>query len=143
MDKFIALVRRFEGLRLKSYLCPAGVWTIGYGSTGPGIKKGVTWTLKQSEARMRADCRKFYTATLKLAPNLSLSPIKAQAIADFCYNLGTTKFKSSTLRKRILSNEWDDVPYQLSRWVNGGGRKLKGLVKRRDAEIALWNMNNA
>lgn len=59
------------------------------------------------------------------------------ALTDFAFNLGTGALRASTLRRRVLSGDWDAVPVELRRWVRGGGRVLPGLVRRREAEIAL------
>jgi lysozyme len=138
VNQLYALIRRFEGLRLKAYLCPAGVWTVGYGSTGPGIGPGVQWTKEQSEERMRQDAQRFASAALKLCPRLYLAePEKTAAIADFAYNLGSTRLAGSTLRKRINEGDWPAAQRELRKWVFGGGVKLPGLVLRREAEAKL------
>ena len=62
---------------------------------------------------------------------------RLSAIADFCYNLGTTRYKSSTLRRKVRDSDWLDAADELQKWVWGGGRKLPGLVLRRQAEAAL------
>lgn len=129
------LVRRFEGLRLRAYLCPAGVWTCGYGSTGPDVTPGVEWTLTQATERMRADVERFVAGTLRLCPGLSGD--RLAAIADFSYNLGLTRLAGSTLRKRVNAGDWAGAGDELAKWVRGGGRVLPGLVLRRQAEIAL------
>lgn len=129
------LIRHFEGLRYRAYLCPAGVWTCGFGSTGPDIGPGTVWTLQQATDRMRADARKFVVGTLKLCPGLI--GLRLAAIADFAYNLGLTRLKGSTLRRRVLAGEWESVCDELAKWVRGGGRVLPGLVLRRLAEIRL------
>lgn len=80
----------------------------------------------------------------RLSPNLLAhaimkDPLKYAAILDFIYNLGAGSYQASTLRRVINAGEWDRVPAQLKRWVNAGGRRMRGLEIRRDAEIALWN----
>ena len=134
----------FEGLYLKPYLCPAGIPTIGIGSTryengvrvtlaDPPITKErayqlLTWEL-QHECAPRV---------LRLCQNLpEWGPGAVAAILDFTYNLGSGNLQSSTLRKKILANEKDAAKAELMKWVKGGGRVLPGLVKRRTAEAAL------
>ena len=131
-----ALIKRFEGLRLRAYLCPAGVPTCGYGSTGPDVKLGVTWTPEQAEARMQADAAVFQAATVKLCPTADTEGRQA-ALADFAYNLGLTRLKASTLRRRVLAGDWAGARVELAKWNRGGGRVLPGLVARRKAEGAL------
>lgn len=132
------LIRHFEGLRLKRYLCPAGVWTIGYGSTGPDITaKTKPVTPEWAETRMRADAQRFVREALRASPVLAAHPEKLCVIADFCYNLGSARYKASTLRRRINAERWEEAGDELLKWVWGGGRKLPGLVRRRIAEREL------
>lgn len=129
------LVRRFEGLRLRAYLCPAGVWTCGYGSTGPDVGPSTAWTLPQADARMRADAERFARGALALCPGLE-GP-RLAAAADFAYNLGLTRLAGSTLLRRLRARDWEAAALELRRWVRGGGRVLPGLVLRREAEARL------
>lgn len=129
------LIRRFEGCRLMPYICPAGVWTCGWGSTGPDVVPGQRWTQEYADRRMLLDADRFARSTLALCPDLSGDALCA--IADFSYNLGIGRLKASTLRKRINAGDFDGAATELRKWVNGGGRKLPGLVLRREAEIAL------
>lgn len=135
MELLLDLIRRFEGLRLKAYFCPAGVLTCGYGSTGPDIKPDTTWTKTQAEARMQIDATRFYRAAQKLCPGQSEST--TQALADFAYNLGATRLAGSTLRRKINTGDLEGAKVELRKWIRGGGRVLPGLVLRREAEAAL------
>lgn len=138
LDKLYELVRKFEGLRLKPYLCPAGVPTVGYGHTGPEVRlDSPPITPALAETLLQEDAEHFALAALKLSPNLAADPDRLSAIADFCYNLGTTRYKASTLRRRINDGDWHGAAEELEKWVWGGGRKLPGLVMRRAAEAAL------
>lgn len=137
MKWFLELIRKFEGLRLIAYLCPAGVWTIGWGATGVGIKKGLKWTKEQADARLLKDAMVYWLGAVKYSPILAGSERKHAAIADFCYNLGTTRYKASTLKKRIDEGDWEEAAEELQKWVYGGGKKLPGLVLRRKAEVVL------
>lgn len=129
------LIRRFEGCRLKAYRCPAGVWTCGFGSTGPDVEPATVWTMEQAETRMRADAERFARGTLAMCPGLNGHQLAA--IADFAYNLGLTRLRGSTLRRRVLSQDWAGAREELARWIRGGGRVLPGLVARRAAEAAF------
>jgi len=137
MNILLTLIRRFEGCKLLAYLCPAGVWTIGWGATGPGIKKHLAWTQEQADDRLDDDALRYWLATLKASPVLSQHPEIAQAIADFVYNLGATRYRASTLKKRVDAEDWDGACEEIVKWVFGGGRKLPGLVLRRQAEAAI------
>lgn len=141
-EKLYALIRLFEGFRSKPYICPAGVPTIGYGSTTYDGNRKVTMQDKPisepaADAMMMRDADGFARAAATISPILWLEHDKHQAIADFCYNLGTTRYKSSTLRRKVDSKDWDGAKRELMKWVYGGGKKLPGLVKRRQAECAL------
>ena len=129
------LIKRFEGCKLMPYYCPAGVLTCGWGSTGPDVFPGRAWTQEYADSRMLMDAQKFARGTLALCP--SLTGNKLSAIADFSYNLGIGRLKASTLRRKVNAGDWSGVPAELRKWVNGGGRRLPGLVLRREAEIAL------
>lgn len=142
LDPLYALIRLFEGLKLVAYLCPANVWTYGYGSTrkadGTPVKKGDKLKNEaEAEVLMRFDAWRFVVAALRASPVLGRHPEKLCAIADFCYNLGSTRYKASTLRRRVNEERWDEAGEELLKWVWGGGRKLPGLVKRRIAERKL------
>lgn len=137
MDTLYDLIRRFEGLRLKAYKCPAGVWTCGYGSTGPDVGPSTVWTREQSEARMREDAARFVAQAIKISPVLAAHPRRLAAIADFIYNLGAARYRSSTLKRKIDAQDWPGAAEELGKWVWGGGKKLPGLVIRREAEAQL------
>lgn len=138
----VELCKRFEGFRPRPYLCPAGVPTIGYGSTR--YPDGSAVTLKdepigreRAEELLQADLRAGrLPAVLLLCPGAN-TPERIGALVDFAYNLGTGALKSSTLRKRVNAGDWSAVPRELRKWVRGGGRVLPGLVHRREAEAAL------
>ena len=137
-DALLALIRKFEGLRLKPYRCPAGVPTIGYGHTGPDVRMDMPPISEPvAEAMMQQDADVFTRAAGNLSPVLWFDEDKHAAIADFCFNLGTTRYKASTLKRRVDSGDWDGAAEELRKWVWGGGRKLPGLVARRAAEAAL------
>lgn len=132
----------FEGVYLRPYLCPAGIPTIGVGSTR--YEDGVAVTLadppitrERAMQLLRWKLRNsFLPGTLALCPGIE-DEAKLAAIVDFAYNLGTGNLRASTLRKRINAGQWDAVPAELRKWVNAGGKRLAGLVRRREAEIAL------
>lgn len=138
MDELVQLyilIKRFEGCRLIPYLCPAGVWTCGWGSTGPDVFPGRAWTQEYADQRLAADAVKFARATRRLCPMLEGAALCA--IADFAYNMGVGRLQGSTLRKRLNAGQWVAARAELAKWVNGGGRQLPGLVLRRAAEAAL------
>lgn len=140
LEKLYSLIRKFEGLRLKAYLCPAGVPTIGYGHTGPEVRmdmKPITEPI--ADAMMMQDASAFAVASANLSPVLYFDSDKHSAIADFCFNLGTTRYKASTLRRKVNAGDWEGAQEELQKWVWGGGKKLPGLIARRKAEALLLN----
>jgi len=130
------LIKRFEGLHLMPYLCPAGVWTCGWGSTGPDVFPGKPWTREYADRRMEEDALFFARGALALCP--SLQGDQLCAIADFSYNLGLGRLRASTLRKRINAADNAGVITELNKWVFGGGKKLNGLVTRRRIEAMAF-----
>lgn len=136
------LCRKFEGLRLAPYLCPARVPTIGYGSTVYEDGRGVTLadapiSADRADALLRHDLtRTRLPAVLKLCPGVD-TPARLAVLLDFAYNVGNGNLAQSTLLKRAQAGRWGDVPAELAKWVRGGGQVLPGLVKRRAAEAAL------
>lgn len=141
----LALIRRFEGLYLTPYLCPAGVPTIGYGATyyedGTRVTlKDAAITKERAEALLLWMVRTVYLpAVLRLCPGLREAGVLA-ALIDFCFNLGSGQLQASTLRRKVNAMEWDAVPAELRKWVRGGGRVLRGLVLRREAEVEVLGL---
>ena len=138
----LALMRRFEGLYLTPYLCPAGVPTIGFGATYYEDGTRVTLfdaaiTKERAEALLIWMVRTVYlTQVMRLCPGID-NPNRLAAIIDFTFNLGSGALKTSTLRRKINEGAWDYVPAELRKWVKGGGKVLRGLVIRREAEAVL------
>lgn len=137
------LCRRFEGLYLKPYICPAGVPTIGFGSTryenGMAVQMtGASITQAQAESLLRRTIERDYMiGVIKASPTLLAHPSAFGALISFAYNLGVPRYRASTLRLRVNANDWAGAREQLALWVRGGGRVLPGLVRRRAAEAAL------
>ena len=132
----IKLIKKFEGCALKSYKCPAGIWTIGYGHTS-GVKEGQTITSKQAECLLKQDI-KTYELTVNNLVNVPLNQGQFDALVSFCYNLGSGNLKNSTLLKLLNKKDYFAAAEQFDRWVFAGGKKLSGLVKRRAAEKELF-----
>lgn len=137
-----ALCRRFEGFHSLPYLCPAGVPTIGYGATyyedgrrvtlkDPAISRDRGEELLQFQIRQQ-----FLPAVMRLCPRVP-SIGRVAALVDFAFNLGTGNLQASTLRRKVNEGRWDEVPAQFMRWTRAGGVELRGLVRRREAEVAL------
>lgn len=137
------LCKTFEGLRLAPYLCPAGVPTIGIGSTRYEDGRLVTLldppiTKERAEHLLFVTLRRDYLpGVLRASPALATNPRALGAMLDFAYNLGVPRYRSSTLCRCINAQDWAGAKRELARWVRGGGKVLPGLVARRKAEAAL------
>lgn len=132
------LIRQFEGCRLRPYRCPAGIWTIGFGHTGPEVTaSSPPITREIANALMIEDAEKARRAALRISPILHRHEDRAAAVADFIFNLGATRYKASTLRRKVDAGDWSGAALECRKWVYGGGRKLPGLVLRREAEARL------
>jgi lysozyme len=145
LDLAAELCRRFEGFRSKPYLCPAGIPTIGYGSTYYADGRKVTLndapvTKEEADALLLFELHHTYApGVVRLCPILLRYPRRLNAIVDFTYNLGVGRLQTSTLRRKINAQDWDAAKEQLMLWVRGGGKILPGLVKRRQADCALMD----
>ena len=138
------MCRRFEGFRSKPYLCPANVATIGYGSTYYADGRKVTLEDPPMDEPTARDLlmyelqHTYLPGALRNCPILATDERKCNAIVDFCYNLGTGRLQTSTLKRKINAQDWEGAKEQLKLWNKGGGKVLAGLKKRRDAECALF-----
>ena len=156
------LMHRFEGCRNKPYLCPAHIWTIGYGEVLyqdqirlPMVRKeGYTglirkeyplkaehnrvWSKDEIEELFAKSVRSFESGVLRLAPNLAGHQGAFDACVSFAYNAGLGNFQRSTIRQKILRENWDEAAQAFMAWTKGGGKVLPGLVKRRIAEKELF-----
>jgi len=134
----IDLAMTFEGFYKSPYICPAGFWTIGYGHLCK--KDHLIITEEQAEIYLTEDLQDALLGTVRLCPVLLKEDVNwLGAIVDFVFNLGAGRLQASTLRRKINAELWEDVPNELNRWVYGGGKKLKGLVLRRQAEAAFFS----
>jgi lysozyme len=138
-----ALCKQFEGYKAKPYLCPAGIPTIGYGSTyyHDGRKVQLTdppMDEPTAKALLMIELEHTYLpGVLRNCPGLITDVRKCNAIVDFVYNLGIGRLQTSTLKRKINANDWEGAKEQLMLWTKGGGKVLPGLLKRRTAECAL------
>ena len=142
LDIAADLCRQFEGFRSKPYLCPAGIPTIGYGSTYYTSGRKVSLddqpiTREEADAILLHELNMTYApGVMRLCPKLT-DEKRFNAIVDFCYNLGVGRLQTSTLRRKINAEDWEGAVEQLLLWNKAGGRVLSGLDKRRKAEAIL------
>jgi lysozyme len=130
------LIRDFEGLVLKAYRCPAGVWTIGYGHTA-GVKPGQEIDEIAAELLLDADLKFF---AVQMAPLIKVPVTEGQAgaLLSFAFNEGIGSFKRSTLLRLLNQGMFVNASYEFKKWKYAAGRELPGLVRRREAEAALF-----
>ncbi len=152
LDIATELCKRFEGYKAKPYFCPAGVPTIGYGSTFYADGRKVTLQdppMDEPTARallVHELMHKYAPGTIRQCPVLLTLALQANdwgklnAIVDFAYNLGVGRLQTSTLRRKINEQDWEGAKEQLMLWTRGGGRVLPGLVKRREAECQVMGV---
>lgn len=133
----LALIKQFEGLKKQAYICPAGVLTIGYGSTGPHVKRGMVITEAQADALLAQDLVRFERAVNALG--VSLTQNQFDALVAFAFNVGVGAFASSTLVKLLKQGDTKGAAAQFGRWTKADGKTLPGLVRRRAAEAALFS----
>ena len=132
----LALIKKFEGLELNAYKCPAGVWTIGYGHT-KGVKEGDNISLKKAEEMLEEELVE-YEGYINNMVELGLEQNQFDALVAWVYNLGPTNLRESTLLKVLNQGLFDEVPFEIKRWNKAGGQVLNGLVRRREAEALLF-----
>lgn len=138
----IEFIAKYEGFSPKIYICPAGYETIGYGHLITiENKKSLLNGISQKDALLllEKDIQNAECSVLRLI-NVPLSDNQFDAIVSFTFNLGGGALQRSSLRRKINREEHEQVPSEFKKWVFAGGRKIQGLVKRRDAEANLYTL---
>lgn len=129
------LIKKYEGCKLTAYKCPAGIWTIGWGSTtyedGRPVKQGDKITQKRADELLDWYCQN------KIKLPSGLTGAQQAALQSLIYNIGQGAFDKSSLKKAIISKDWKAV-WKNWDWITGGGQFLKGLAKRRADELLLF-----
>ena len=137
----LAVVKEFEGLRLRAYKCPAAVWTVGYGHTSaagnPIVTPELVITNAEAEQILERDMVQYEDGVRKFV-KVELTQNQFDALVDFAYNAGVGALQKSTLLKKVNAGKFDEVPAEFMKWTKGGGKELPGLVRRRRAEVKLW-----
>ena len=132
------LIKRFEGCKLEAYRDAVGIWTIGYGHTGPNVHDGLKITQAQADAILAQDVSRFASGVAANV-NVALTQSEFDALVSFAFNVGLGAFRSSTLLKLLNDNaDRTVVASQFLRWNKAGSKVLDGLTKRRNAEKALF-----
>lgn len=142
----IALIKRFEGCAKKradgqfeAYPDPGtggDPWTIGWGATGKGIGRGTVWTQAQCDARLEADLVRYSADVARALGDAPTSQHQFDALVSFHYNTGA--IARATLTRLHKGGDFAGAAAEFGKWVHAGGRRLAGLVRRREAEAALY-----
>jgi lysozyme len=144
-DEGLALIKRFEGLRLDAYRDAVGIWTIGYGHTSlagaPKVTAGLKLTEIEAHEILTRDVEVFAKG-VQQAVTIELTDLQFSALVSFAFNVGLSAFKRSSVLAAVNSRDFDAVPRRLILWTKAGGRVLPGLVRRRAAEGALFVSEN-
>lgn len=151
------VTKYFESCKLQAYLCPAGVWTIGYGHTGPDVHKGMTITQQRAEELLEIDIRRFESAVGKMVAR-AVSQGQFDALVDFAFNKGSQALAGSSLLRKLNAGDFSGAADEFLRWIYGGDgtkngidddgdglvdepgerQRLRGLVRRALAQRALF-----
>lgn len=142
--KGIALMHAFEGCRLNAYPDPGSKdghpWTIGWGSTGPGIAKGVTWTQAQADERFARDVNEKYgKAVDEMLGDTPTTQHQFDALVSLCYNIGIAALRKSTVMRLHKAGDHEGAARAFLMWNKNDGKVMKGLTRRRLAEADLYD----
>ena len=135
------LIKDFEGCRLKAYPDPGSggdPWTIGWGATGPGIRRGVVWTQAQADGRLATDLVGYEASVVKALGGAPATDNQRGALISMAYNIGTGALASSTLIKKHKAGDYAGAAAEFARWNKASGKVLAGLTRRRAAEAAVY-----
>lgn len=135
----IYLMHKYESCKLTAYKCPAGVWTIGYGETGPHVTEGMSITQEQAdslfEIRLSSE---FEPGIMRLLGKTKVLQCQFDALVCFAYNVGISALRGSTLLRMLKSGDVEGAADQFLRWDKAAGKRMLGLYRRRVSERALF-----
>jgi lysozyme len=142
MNKGIAIIRKYEGLKLRAYICPSGLPTIGYGATfyinGSRVQIGDVITIDHADKLLHFQV-KLFADEVRRTVKSNINENQLGALVSFCFNVGGAAFAKSTLARKVNENPSDHtIRNEFMRWTRGGGKVLPGLVKRREEEANLY-----
>jgi lysozyme len=129
----LALTENFESCRLTAYQDVKGVWTIGYGHTGPDVVAGLVWTQNQADTALVCDIQSAVNTVNRLV-TAPMTQGVFDSLVDFVFNVGSGNFAGSTLLKLLNSGDTESAAQQFERWDYAGGVQIAGLLRRREAE---------
>lgn len=133
----LALLQKFEGVRLEAYKDAAGVWTIGYGHTGPDVAEGKKITKEEALDLLRQDVSKYETCVRENV-KVPLTQNQFDALVIFAFNVGCAAFENSTLLRLLNQKDYVGAAAEFAKWHKAKGRPLEGLLRRRLEEMRLF-----
>lgn len=142
-DDCLALIRESEGFSATPYRCPAGVWTIGFGSTryqggAPVASSDPAITVDQANDILTDTLAGEYEWAVKRYVTVPLTQNQFDALVDFAYNAGAQNLRTSTLLRKLNAGDYNGAANEFGKWIYGGGKPLPGLAKRRAKEASLF-----
>jgi lysozyme len=137
-DAGLTLTKTFEGLQLTAYADQGGVWTIGYGHTGPGVFAGLTITQQQADVFLQSDVAGSVACVNKLVTG-AIVQCQFDALVDFTFNLGCASLANSTLLRAVNAGDFAGAANEFLRWDHVGGQVIPGLLRRRQAEAQMFS----
>jgi lysozyme len=140
--KGLSLTEQFEGLRLTAYQDQVGVWTIGYGHTGPDVTAGLTITSDEAQTLLAKDVSSAADCVNNLVA-VTLTQEEFDALVDFVFNLGAGAFRGSTMLRDLNAGDFTNAAAQFDMWDHAGGVVVAGLLRRRQAEAELFEGGDA
>ena len=132
----LALIKKFEGCELEAYRCPAGVWTIGFG-TIKDVKEGDRITKDEANHLLEEEMIE-YESYINDMVDVPLEQNQFDALCSWVFNLGPKNLSESTLLRVLNDGKYEEVPQQIKRWNKANGEVLTGLIRRREAEALLF-----
>jgi lysozyme len=133
----IDLIKHYEGLQLQPYICPAGKATVGFGHTGPDVVFGMKITEADADKLLREDLH-FAERGVETYAHAPLTQGQFDALVSFAFNLGIGALRDSTLMQKVNAKDFASAADEFGKWIHAGGKVLPGLVRRREAERALF-----
>jgi lysozyme len=130
-----ALTEQFESCRLVAYQDIRGIWTCGWGHTGPEVVEGLVWTQDQADAQLLADVQSAVNC-VNGTVTVTLTQDEFDALVDFVFNVGCVAFEESTLLLLLNQGAFQASAEQFARWDHASGKVVAGLLRRREAETA-------
>lgn len=141
-DKGLALIHSFEQCRLEAYPDPGSrdgnPWTIGWGSTGPGIQRGTVWTQQQADERFKADIAGREKKLNEILAGTSTTQAQFDALLSLGYNIGMDALAGSTVMRRHKAGDYEGAATAFGMWNKNDGKVMRGLVRRRTAEAEMY-----